>query len=95
MRAITPPIKWHGGKHYLADWIISHMPEHTHYVEPYFGGGAVLLKKPMGTSEVVNDLHGLLTCFWKCLATLTNNHANELIDWLIDHVPGVARTEAA
>ena len=27
--------------------------------------------------------------------TLTANHANELIDWLIDYVPGVARTEAA
>ena len=40
---MTQPIKWHGGKHYLAEWIISFMPPHLHYVEPFFGGGAVLL----------------------------------------------------
>jgi DNA adenine methylase len=44
------------------------MPSHTHYVEPYFGGGAVLLAKaPEGVSEVVNDIDGLLTNFWRCL----------------------------
>ena len=24
----TLPLKWHGGKSYLADWIIDHMPRH-------------------------------------------------------------------
>jgi DNA adenine methylase len=38
-------LKWHGGKSYLAKWIISLMPAHLHYVEPYFGGGAVLLAR--------------------------------------------------
>ena len=62
------PLKWHGGKSYLADWIISLMPEHTHYVEPYFGGGAVLFRKdPEGASEVVNDINGKLHNFWTCL----------------------------
>lgn len=44
-RKLTPPIKWHGGKHYLASWIIDQMPPHLHYVEPYLGGGAVLLAR--------------------------------------------------
>ncbi len=62
------PLKWHGGKSYLADWIISLMPEHTHYVEPYFGGGAVLFRKnPEGVSEVVNDINGKLFNFWTVL----------------------------
>lgn len=39
------PLKWHGGKRYLAQWIISHMPPHLHYVEPYFGGGQVLFAR--------------------------------------------------
>ena len=67
---LTPPLKYHGGKHYLPDWIIDHMPRHLHYVEPYAGGLAVLLAKDpfderhqwgeksheRGISEVVNDL---------------------------------------
>ena len=62
------PIKWHGGKHYLATRIIELMPEHIHYVEPYFGGGSVLLhKNPIGVSEVVNDICGELMNFWRVL----------------------------
>lgn len=62
------PLKWHGGKHYLAPKIVALMPPHTHYVEPYFGGGAVLLAKdPDGVSEVVNDLNGDLINFWRVL----------------------------
>lgn len=65
------PIKWHGGKTYLAPRIIELFPDHTHYVEPYFGGGAVLFRKPQewteGHSEVVNDLYGDLVNFWKVL----------------------------
>lgn len=65
---INSAIKWHGGKTYLAKDIINLMPPHLHYVEPYFGGGAVLLaKNPLGISEVVNDIHGGLTNFWQVL----------------------------
>jgi len=66
---LTQPLKWHGGKHYLAQRIIGLMPEHTHYAEPFAGGLAVLLQKdPYGISEAVNDLHGELTNFWQVLA---------------------------
>ncbi len=62
-------IKWHGGKQYLADRIIDLMAPHVHYVEPFFGGGAVLLAKDgVGISEVVNDLNGELMNFWAVLA---------------------------
>lgn len=65
---LVQPLKWHGGKHYLASKIIDLMPKHVHYVEPFFGGGSVLLKKsPEGISEVVNDLHSELTTFWRVL----------------------------
>ncbi len=44
------------------------MPKHSHYVEPYFGGGSVLFaKNPEGVSEVVNDIHYELSNFWACL----------------------------
>jgi DNA adenine methylase len=42
---LTPPLKWHGGKAYLAARIIGLMPPHLHYVEPYFGGGQVLFAR--------------------------------------------------
>jgi DNA adenine methylase len=65
---VVQPLKWHGGKHYLAKRIIELMPAHVHYVEPFFGGGSVLLSKsPDGVSEVVNDVHKELTNFWRVL----------------------------
>ena len=80
-RKPTLPLKWHGGKSYLADWIINLMPRHIHYVEPFGGGLAVLLAKnpfdpshhwgeksfEKGTSEVVNDLNQELMNFWKVM----------------------------
>jgi DNA adenine methylase len=65
---IPQPLKMHGGKYFMAKDIISLMPRHTHFVEPYAGGCAVLLaKSPHGVSEVVNDLNGSLTNFWRVL----------------------------
>jgi DNA adenine methylase len=65
---ISPPLKWHGGKWYLATKIVALMPSHIHYVEPYGGGLSVLLAKdPEGISEVVNDLDGRLSNFWRVL----------------------------
>jgi DNA adenine methylase len=67
----SAPIKWHGGKTYLAARIVESMPEHIHYVEPFFGGGAVFFSKPNelihGHSEVVNDIFGELVNFWQVL----------------------------
>jgi DNA adenine methylase len=42
---LTPPLKSHGGKHYLARAIIDRMPRHLNYVEPFFGSGQVLFAR--------------------------------------------------
>lgn len=69
--SISSPLKWHGGKHYLAKRIIELFPPHVHYVEPFFGGGSVLFAKPdewiEGHSEVANDIFDDLVNFWKVL----------------------------
>ena len=62
------PIKWHGGKSNLASYIISHMPPHKLYREPFFGSGAVLFKKEHeGISEVINDIDRHLIEFFEVL----------------------------
>jgi DNA adenine methylase len=66
---VDGPLKWFGGKAYLAKRLVALMPPHLHYVEPYAGGLSVLLEKdPEGVSEVANDVHGDLVNFWKVLA---------------------------
>lgn len=67
----STPLKWHGGKSYLADWIVGYFPDHVHYCEPYFGGGQVLFAKPQNLvenhSECVNDLDDRLMNFWRVM----------------------------
>jgi DNA adenine methylase len=38
-------LKWHGGKHYVADAVLELMPPHLCYVEPFVGGGQVLFAR--------------------------------------------------
>lgn len=63
----APPFAYFGGKTRLADRIVSLLPAHEHYVEPYAGSLAVLLAKPCSRMETANDLDGDLMTFWRVL----------------------------
>lgn len=64
-------IKRHGGKSYMAKTIRELMPQHTRYVEPFFGSGAVLLSGDgQGVAEYVNDLEHNLAHFWYVLGSV-------------------------
>lgn len=56
--ATRPILRYHGGKWKLAPWILQFFPAHRVYVEPYGGGGSVLVRKPRSYGEVYNDLDG-------------------------------------
>ena len=56
-KEVTSPVfQYFGGKWKLAPWILSFMPPHRTYVEPFGGGGSVLFRKPRSHCEVYNDL---------------------------------------
>lgn len=64
---LRPPVKWHGGKHYLADRIISHFPPHRVYLEPFGGAASVLLNKAPVDVEAYNDLDLRITRLFRVL----------------------------
>ena len=68
-KPVKSPLKFHGGKYYLAPKLIPLMPSgYVHYVEPFFGSGATLFAMdPSDTSEIANDLNGRLMNFWRVL----------------------------
>ncbi len=46
---------YYGGKATIRKWVISKMPAHTCYVEPFAGGLGVIWGKPRAPIEVIND----------------------------------------
>jgi DNA adenine methylase len=61
------PFPYYGGKARLAPWIVSLLPAHRVYVEPFCGSAAVLFAKPPSTVEVINDLDGNVVTFFRVL----------------------------
>lgn len=68
---ISGPLKWHGGKSYLAAWLHSLAPAKETYttrVICFAGGlGEFWNWDHDGTAEVVNDINRALTNFWRVL----------------------------
>jgi len=71
----NPVLKYYGGKFRLAKWIISHFPKHDSYVEPFGGGGSVLLQKHPSPVETYNDLDGDVCNFFQ----VVRDRVDELI----------------
>jgi DNA adenine methylase len=67
MSVNRPVLRYHGGKWKLAPWIIANMPPHSVYVEPFGGGGNVLLRKERIPAEVYNDLDGRIVQVFRTL----------------------------
>ena len=67
---LRPPIKNHGGKFYLASWIIEHFPsnyEELTYCEPFCGGASVFLNKKKSQREIISDLNYGIMCIFRAL----------------------------
>jgi DNA adenine methylase len=64
---LRPPVKWHGGKYYLARRIISLLPPHRIYLEAFSGAASVLLNKKPVEVEAYNDLDLKITRLFRVL----------------------------
>lgn len=60
-------LKYPGSKWNIARQIVSLIPEHHSYVEPYFGSGAVLFNKPVSAIETINDLDSDVINLFRCI----------------------------
>lgn len=81
------PCSYYGGKNRIATQIVPHIMAipHTVYVEPFFGGGAVLYAKgkiDRGNNdyyrEAVNDLNKQLITFWR----VAREQPEEVARWI-------------
>lgn len=61
------PISYYGGKQQLASKIVSLIPEHSIYCEPFVGGAAVFFAKPKSEAEIINDINSEIVNFYEVL----------------------------
>ena len=75
------------GKRTLAELIVSYIPEHKIFVEPFIGGGAVLFRKKPSESEVINDKDKEIAFAWKYIQGLNEEKIAKLkkFDWVSAH----------
>lgn len=75
----TASLRYPGAKWSIAQTIVGHFDDHYHYVEPYFGSGAVFFSKPPSPHEMVNDTNSVVVNFMRVL----RDHTEELL-WALE-----------
>jgi len=66
---LRTPISYYGGKQNLVKELLPLFPPHRQYVEPFTGGGSVFFAKGKSKNEVINDLDGRITNFYRVCQT--------------------------
>jgi DNA adenine methylase len=99
---IDAPFVWFGGKSRVADVVWRALGNPEHYIEPFFGSGAVLLGRPHAPKlETINDFDGMVANFWRAVSASPSDvashaahpvneadlHARHL--WLVNAKPGL------
>jgi DNA adenine methylase len=75
-------LRYPGSKWTLAERIVEQFQPHFHYVEPYFGSGAVFFSKPPARHEVINDRNQQVTNLFATLRDRTDE-----LCWLLEATP--------
>ena len=62
--SMNSPFRYAGGKFYARKLIMQHIPQHTHYCEPFAGGASIFFAKPKVPYSHLNDLdHDLMRVY--------------------------------
>lgn len=75
-------LRYPGSKWTLASLIVAEFSSHFHYVEPFFGSGAVFFTKPKVPHEVLNDTNGSVVNLFRVLRDRTDEFC-----WLLEATP--------
>lgn len=75
-------LRYPGAKWSLAGLIVSQFQPHYHYVEPFFGSGAVFFSKPPVPHEVINDRNGQVVNLFRVLREQTED-----LCWSLEATP--------
>ena len=88
------PFPYFGGKSAIVDEVWQGLGNVKHYIEPFFGSGAVLLARPGWNPkihlETVNDADGYLANVWRALQADPDAVAR-VCDWPVNHADLSAR----
>jgi len=90
------PFPYFGGKSKIAHLVWQALGQPRHYIEPFFGSGAVLLARPgydpAHHTETVNDKDGFVANVWRSLK-FSPDQVAEWCDWPINQVDLCARRQ--
>ena len=91
---LKAPFPYFGGKSRIADVVWSYLGDVKQYMEPFFGSGAVLLKRPTTTHEkmyeIVCDKDGFVANVWRSIQFNPDETA-KWCDWPVNHADLMAR----
>ena len=93
-KRLRAPFTYFGGKARVAERVWAALGQPKHYIEPFFGSGAVLLARPdyqQGVHvETINDKDGYVANVWRALQADPDGVA-KVCDWPVNHADLSAR----
>lgn len=91
---LKAPFPYFGGKSSVADIVWDALGQPAHYMEPFFGSGAVLLNRPnydpQKHTETIVDADGFVANAWRAMQQDPDGVA-KYCDWPVNHVDLAAR----
>lgn len=94
---LKAPFPYFGGKTMIAETVWQYLGDVKQYIEPFFGSGAVLLKRPPTKHEkiyeIVNDKDGFIANVWRSII-FSPDEVARWCDWPVNHADLNARRKA-